>query len=297
MILVTGATSQVGEILISKLVDSGKKVRCFTRKTSNIERINKENVEFYVGHFDNIESIKNALHGVEYIVHIGGIWHGKNILNAADQMGIKLKKAIFIGSTSKFQKINSEDARELELVRKMTEAENVINESSQHTIILRPTMLYGIDKDKNILNIIKIMNKFRLFPVIGKGIGMKQPVYVGDVADGIIKAMYREGLNKGEFNLPGAEPVQYNAMLKIIKKTLNKKVFIFHVPVWIAMIGFRFYKLINPKTIVNKAMIKRVNKDYIFDYKEASEAFGYNPVSFEQGVERQVSFLREKGKI
>lgn len=202
-----------------------------------------------------------------------------------------------MGSTSRFQKVNSEDEKELNLVKRMTDAENTINASKQNTIIIRPTMLYGIDKDKNVLKLIKIMSKFGVFPVIGKGIGMKQPVHVYDVADAVITSMYKENLIKNEYNIPGKEPIEYNDMLKAIKKALNKSVFIFHIPLWFARFGFYVYKKLNPKTIVNIAMVNRVNKSFTFDYEAAKKDFGYSPMTFEDGVRIQVEYLRDKGEI
>lgn len=297
MILLTGATSQVGEVIIRKLKNGNEKIRCFVRKTSKIEKLKGENIEFSYGDFNDVESIREALVGVDYIIHIGGIWHAKNFLSILDEENRKIKKAVFVGSTSRFQKIGSEDNKELNLVSRMIEAEKIIDDSKQNTIIMRPTMLYGIDKDKNVLKLIKIMDKFHVFPVIGEGSGMKQPVHVDDVADAVISAMYKENLTKKSYNLPGKSPIEYNDMLKEIRKNLNKPILIFHIPIWFAKFGFSVYKKINPSTIVNIAMVNRVNKSFTFDYEDAKRDFGYSPMNFEEGVKKQIDYLRSIGGI
>lgn len=297
MILLTGATSQVGEVIINKLKNGNEKVRCFVRKTSKIEKLKGNNIEFSYGDFNDIDSIKEALNGVDYLIHIGGIWHAENFLSILDKEGNKIRKAVFVGSTSRFQKIGSEDEKELKLVERMTKAEEIINQSKQNTVILRPTMLYGIDKDKNILNLIKIMDKFRVFPVIGKGTGMKQPVHVEDVADAVISVMYNENVNKKSYNLPGRNPIGYNDMLKEIRKNLNKPIIIVHIPISLAKFAFKIYKKVNPNTIVNIAMVNRVNKSFTFDFEEARKDFGYSPMSFEEGVKKQIDYLKNIGGI
>lgn len=296
MILVTGATSQLGEIIVRNLSRNNEKVLCFVRKTSNIKRIKLNNVDFVYGDYNDIDSIKNALENVEYLIHIGGIWYEHDFLSILKN-NTRFKKAVFVGSTSRFQKINSEDLKEIELVSKMSQAENEINESKINTVIMRPTMLYGIDKDKNILNLINFMNKYHCFPIIGKGTGKKQPVYVGDVADAVISVLFNEQIIKNEYNVPGAEPIVYKDMIATIKKNLNKPVLVFHIPVWLARLGFKLYKLLNNKTIVNEAMINRVNKDFLFDYEKAKEDFDYSPLTFEQGVKKQIEFLVETRKL
>ena len=297
MILVTGATSQLGEVIVSKLTENNEAVRCFVRKSSKIENLKNKKVEFAYGDFEDVDSIEQALAGVDYIIHIGGIWHAKNFLSILDSKNKIIKKAIFVGSTSRFQKINSEDPTEIELVSKMIAAEEIINKSKQNTIIIRPTMLYGIDKDKNILTLIKFMNKFHIFPIIGKGKGLKQPVHVYDVADAILKTMYTEELIKNEYNIPGANAIEYEKIISEIKKNLKSPVLVLKIPLSIAKAGFKVYKVIKPKTFVNMAMVNRVNKSYVFDFEMASEDFGYSPMTFEEGVKIQIDYLRKNGKV
>lgn len=297
MILVTGATSQLGEVIVKKLISKNEQVRCFVRKSSKLQGLQNENVEFAFGDFNDENSINNAISGVDYIIHIGGIWHAKYFLNALDSQNKTIKKAVFVGSTSRFQKINSKDPKELQLVERMKNAEDIINSSKQNTVIIRPTMLYGIDKDKNILTLINFMNKYNFFPIIGKGNGLKQPVHVYDVADAVITAMFNEKLNKNEYNIPGANSIEYSKIIYEIKKNLNKPVLIMHIPVSVARLGFMAYKIIKPKTIINISMINRVNKSFTFDYEAAKKDFGYSPMTFEQGVKIQIDYLREKGKL
>lgn len=298
MIFVAGCTSQIGEVLIEKLSEKGYKIRCLVRQNSKIDILkNNPNIEFVVGDLSNVNSLMDALRDVDYVINVAGIWYSQNILKALDKLKVKVKKTIFVGSTSRFQKVNSEDKNELEIVRKMLEAEEFINSSEQNTIILRPTMLYGINKDKNIYKLITIMKKYHVLPIIGKGVGIKQPVYVGDVADAIIACMLKDNLIKEEYNIPGKNQVEYNVMINDIKKNLREFVLIFHVPVSLARLGFSMYKKINPKSTVNKAMINRVNKDFVFDYEKAKKDFGYDPLSFQDGVKKQTEFLRTNGCI
>lgn len=297
MILITGATSQLGEVIVNKLKENHEKIRCFVRETSKIDILKDENVEFAFGNFNDVKSIERALEDVDYVIHVGGIWYAKDILSILDLQNRVIKKLVFVGSTSKFQKVNSKDPKEIDLVTRMTAAEEIINKSKQNTIIIRPTMLYGIDKDKNILTLIKFMDRFHVFPIIGKGEGLKQPVHVFDVADAVLKTMYSEKLVKNEYNIPGAKSIEYKGIILSIKKNLKKPVIVLNIPLSLAKIGFKIYKSLNPKTIVNISMVNRVNKSFIFDFDSAKRDFDYTPMTFEEGVKIQIEYLREKGQI
>jgi uncharacterized protein YbjT (DUF2867 family) len=64
-ILVTGATGQVGGPLVDRLARRGAKVRGLVRSRDAAERLRKLGVEPVEGSFDEVESLRRALDGVE----------------------------------------------------------------------------------------------------------------------------------------------------------------------------------------------------------------------------------------
>ncbi|NLD50182.1 MAG: NAD(P)-dependent oxidoreductase, partial [Clostridiaceae bacterium] len=215
MILITGATSQVGELLVDKLVSKGYRVRCLVRESSKIDNINLPGVEFAYGDLINDVSLENALKDVEYIVHIAGIWRVNSLLKVCRSIET-LKKVIFVGSTSIYKKADSIDKWEKDIAQKLMIGEDAIRKSGVNYVILRPTMIYGINKDKNILQIINFMNKYRCYPVIGSGQALKQPIYAGDIADAILLVLSDERIINKEYIIGGKSPIKYKNMLKLI---------------------------------------------------------------------------------
>lgn len=291
MILVTGATSQIGSVLVGKLLEQGHKVRCLVRGSSNIDGLMRDGVEFLYGDVEDIQSLRTAVNSVESIVHIAGIWRVKALLEACRQCDFK-GRVIFIGSTSRFKKLDSIDKKEKLLAQKMSRAEELIAESGIDYVILRPTMLYGLDRDKNILQIIKFMKRFRFYPLIGCGNAQKHPVYVGDVADAVISCISSKAVAKKNYIIAGAVPIKHREMLKAIKKNLPFKAYILRVPVFLAYIAVFLYKIFKPASYINYAMVKRVNEDISYDIMPAQRDFGYCPVNFEVGVRKQIEYLK-----
>ena len=296
MILITGATSQVGIVLISKLLEKGFQIRCLVRNTSKIDGLKQNGIEFSYGDLDKPESIRTAITGVDTIIHIAGIWRIDSLLNICKQKNFS-GRVIFIGSTSRFKKLDSTDEKERLLAEKMCEAEQKISRSGLDYVILRPTMLYGLDKDKNILQIIKFMKRFRFYPLIGNGTGEKHPVYVGDVADAIIDCTNNPNVSRKEYIIAGSSPIKHKDMLKAIRHNLPFKAFIIRVPVFLAYIAVFLFKLIKPSSYINYAMVKRVNENITYDISSASKDFGYDPVDFETGVSKQIKYLLKNGQI
>lgn len=296
MILVTGATSQVGIVLVGKLLEKGYKVRCFVRKTSNIDVLERDGVEFSYGDIEDLQSLRVAAQGVDSIVHIAGIWRIKVLLEACRQEKFK-GRLIFIGSTSRFKKLDSIDLKEKQLALKMSQAEEVIAESRMDYVILRPTMLYGLDSDKNILQIIKFMKRFRFYPLIGSGLAYKQPVYVGDVADAIVSCLSNKEVARKDYIIAGAAPIKHREMLKAIRRNLKFRTFILRIPIFAAYIAVFVYKILKPASYINYAMVKRVNEDISYDIRPAQKDFHYNPVDFETGVRKQIDYLTKNNLL
>ena len=65
MILITGASGNNGTEIIKLLSEQGVRVRGMTRKQHDRERTPIGSVEFVTADFDDVESIRHALDGVE----------------------------------------------------------------------------------------------------------------------------------------------------------------------------------------------------------------------------------------
>lgn len=296
MILVTGATSQVGIVLVRKLIDKGYEVRCLVRRNSSIDDIKGKGVEFLYGDLENLDSVRTAVEGVDGIIHIAGIWRIENLLKAASASGFK-GRIIFIGSMSRFKKLDSIDEKEKELAVRMSEAEESILKSELDYVILRPTMLYGIDRDKNILQIIGFMRKLRFYPLIGRGNALKHPVYVEDVAGAAVNCLTNEKVSRKDYVIAGKRPIRYREMLEAIRKNLPFKAFILRVPVFAGYVAVFIYKLVKPASYINYAMVKRVNEDISYNIGPAERDFGYDPVDFETGIGKQIDYLVKKRRL
>jgi uncharacterized protein YbjT (DUF2867 family) len=67
MIVVTGATGNVGSSVVRSLLERGEKVRAFVRDPEKARRMLGEDVELSIGDFDDARSVAEALDGAERV--------------------------------------------------------------------------------------------------------------------------------------------------------------------------------------------------------------------------------------
>ncbi|MQT49403.1 hypothetical protein GHO40_22125 [Pseudomonas helleri] len=72
-------------------------------------------------------------------------------------------------------------------------------------IILRSTLIYGFGRDKNIVEVARIIQRFGFFPFFGKWLGLLQPVHAHDVALACIAAMKSPNATNRAYNLSSGE--------------------------------------------------------------------------------------------
>jgi uncharacterized protein YbjT (DUF2867 family) len=292
MILVIGATSQVGMMLLDLLRVVPEPVRCLVRKSSHTEGMMSDRTELVYGDADDETSLTKSLKDVDYVVHIAGLWRAEPLLKACEKRGT-VKRVVFVGSASRFTKLDSPDAHERQMANAMAEAEARIKSSPVRCVILWATMIYGVDKDRNIRQMIHWMRKWPVYPNIGGGKGVKNPVYAGDVAKAVLKCLFYEALPRNEYVIAGKQPIRQTILLKTIRKALRRKIWLIPVPMWLGYVGVFLYRRLYPDTHINYAMVRRLNEDVEGSIAEAAEDFGYDPLSFEEGVARQVAYLEQ----
>lgn len=73
-IFITGATGFVGSHLVQKLSNTEHKLTCLVRETSDVRKIQGENVRFVVGDVRNRDSISNGMTNCQWVVNLANVY-------------------------------------------------------------------------------------------------------------------------------------------------------------------------------------------------------------------------------
>jgi uncharacterized protein YbjT (DUF2867 family) len=277
-VLVTGATGFTGSFVVPALVDRGHQVTCFVRKSSPIASLPLDHVRLRYGDLANPDSLVSALQGGQVLVNLAslGFGHARDIVDAA--LGAGTRRAIFFSTTAIFTCLDA-GSRAIRLA-----AEEAIRSSALDYTILRPTMIYGTSRDRNLCRLIRFVKRWRVVPVPGRGAALQQPVYVEDLARAVVRVIDADLTIGKSYNLPGERPVSFTEMVDTVAGLLGLRAFRVHLPVAaLAVIASAAERASIPLP-VKAEQILRLSEDKAFDHTDAARDFGYAPRSFREGI-------------
>jgi len=288
--LVTGATGFTGSHVVPLLIERGYRVRCLVRPTSDISVLKGHSVEWVGGHLEDQPALLTAFKEVDVLVNIAsiGFGHAPNIIQAARASG--LKRAIFISTTAIFTTLNA-PSKAIRLA-----AEKSIIDSWLEYTILRPTMIYGTSRDRNICRLIRYLNKWPILFIVGNGEFLQQPIYVGDVAQAVVASLDTEKTIHKAYNIGGATAITFNQMIEIVCRALNRGVSKIYVPSTPVIAGLRLLEKLAVRIPIKSEQILRLNENKNFEYTEATKDFGFAPVHFAEGIRLELNEMGITGK-
>ena len=289
MLLVTGITGLTGRFLLAELRKAGYagRIRCLVRANSDVAWIADNDVELFRGDVSDTASVREAVDGVAGVIHVAHIHNSRQITRACLERGIR--RVLYVNTTGVFSKFRGCS----ELYRQL---EKEILESGLDYTIVRPTMIYGNQRDRNIHKLVKVVNRFPVVPVLGRGQGLMQPIYAQDLARAIAEAFVRPVSVGKAYNVAGKHPLPYIEILRAISRALNKKRRFVHIPYCFALaVGYVGNYI--PNGLVDLEKVQRLSEDKAFDYSEAVRDLDFAPRSFEDGVILEVQVLHQAGII
>ncbi|MBC7879575.1 MAG: NAD(P)H-binding protein [Anaerolineales bacterium] len=277
-VFVTGATGFTGSRVVPLLLKSGYEVRCLYRASSDRSLLPHPGIEWVLGDLSDSQSLSSAIEGADALVNIAslGFGHADSIISAAKIAGVE--RAIFISTTAIFTQLNANSKK----VR--VAAELAIETSRLKYTILRPTMIYGNDRDRNISRLIRWLKYLPFFPVFGDGNYLQQPIYVDDVAQAVISCLDSENTIRKSYNIAGAHALTYNQLIDTIAAQMKKRVWKIHLPSKPVVNMLSFFERIHLRFPIKAEQVLRLNENKDFSYAEAQKDFGFSPLSFEDGI-------------
>lgn len=273
---VLGATSLVGKCLIPLLIESGARVCAFSRQS--IEHVGDGIT------WRNLSDTRSAnTDQLDCWICVVPIWVLPEHFPLIELSGAR--RVVALSSTSRFTKVGSGNTAENAIAARLIAAEERVQawaaSCGVEWVILRPTLIYGEGRDKNVTEIARLIRRFGFFPLLGKAQGLRQPVHAADVAAACCAALLSPGAVNHAYNLSGGETLTYRAMVERIFTAMHRRARFVTIPLGAFRLAIACLRCLPRYRKWTTAMAERMNQDMVFDHSAAARDLGFSPRVFQ----------------
>ena len=217
MILVFGASGNIGTPVVQNLIQKGEKVRAFVHSGPSGERIQNSGVtETYMGDFRKESDLKAAMEGCRKVFHVAPpfiedeVEVGQRIIENA--RANEVEHLVF--SSVLHPQLSQMDHH----AKKLAVEESLI-ESGLNFNIVQPAMLM-----QNLRAVYPYIEKQGVFPAFSAPDKKLSLVDTADLGEAVATIFTSERLKNATFELAGPDGLTYNEMVSMIIEELDQSI-------------------------------------------------------------------------
>jgi NADH dehydrogenase len=230
MLLLTGATGQVGSALLRRLTADARPVRVLVRDPRRLgaERVR---VQIALGDLTDPPSFRNALRGVKTVVHLAASARDQprgsieelngiatwRLVQAAERAGVE--HFVF------FSALAASVHDRTRFLRAKALAEEAVRESGLQHTIFAPSLVYS-PGDRH-LSLLERLSWLPAVPVPGRGRAQFQPIWAEDVADCVTAVLGATGDGAGRtmrrHELAGPDTLDHVAIAELVLRAAGRE--------------------------------------------------------------------------
>jgi uncharacterized protein YbjT (DUF2867 family) len=284
---VTGGSGFLGEYVLSEAARRGHETVALARSQAAARAVAGCGARPVSGDLNEAGALPGifAAARCDALVNLAslGFGHAPAIIAAAEQAGIG--RAVFVSTTAVTTTLPAPSKR-IRLA-----AERQIRYSRLQWTIIRPTMIYGAARDRNLSRLLRLLSRTRLFPVPGGGRHLQQPVHVTDVADAVLTAAERPAAAGMIYDVAGPEPMTFAALLRTCARTVASRTRFVPVPLSPAIALASGFERVSQHPPIRAEQLRRLAEDKAFAIETAIRDLGYAPRPFADGIRAEARAL------
>lgn len=243
VILLTGATGNVGSALLRRLVADGQPVRALVRDSRRLGS-DRVRVQIAMGDLSDASSFRHALRGVKTVIHLAAAIRDQErqgatieevnalgtlrLVRAAERAGVE--RFIF------FSAIGASLHSQSRFFRAKAHAEEVVEGSSMRTTIFTPSIIYSPGDPW-----ITLLGRLAMLPVVpiaGHGRALFEPIWAHDAAAAVVNLL-GHGDPRERIELVGPQRLSYNDIVETFLEVKHRHRPLLHVPMPLVRWGLK----------------------------------------------------------
>ncbi|MEO5988210.1 MAG: NAD(P)H-binding protein [Candidatus Eisenbacteria bacterium] len=283
-VAITGAMGFVASHLMPRLSDQGVRMLAVVRPGRDVSALPRlEGVEVRHGELSEPGTLARTFEGAEAVVHLAGLALVPSFLPAMLAAGAR--GGVFVSSAGVYTQLRSAGADS------KRRGEAALRDSPLAFTVLRPSMIYGTPRDRNMVRLLRWIQKWPWVPAPLGGITPQQPVHVDDLVQAILASLSRPIAARGEYDVGGPQPIALSEVIHTAAQALGRRVGILPVPLAPAHAAAVFARRIRVPFPVSPEQVLRLTESKAVDIGPACRDLGFAPRSFRQGITAEVAMM------
>jgi NADH dehydrogenase len=305
LVTVFGGSGFIGRYVVQELAKRGHRVRVAVRNPMLAQFLKPLGA---VGQIQPVqanlrfpESVAAAVAGADAVINLVGILQesGKQTFGDVQARGAaQVAQAAATAGARKLVQVSAIGAdagAEAVYARTKGEAEQAVLKAFPTATILRPSIVFG-PEDGFFNRFAGIAKLSPVMPVIC-GDTRFQPVYVGDVADAVVKAVDEPGLEGKIYELGGPRTYSFRELLRYILAETHYSKPLFEIPLPLAKLQAKVMSLLPNPPLTPDQLIMLQQDNVVSEGAAGLPELGISPTPVEAIVPSYLMRYRPRGQF
>ena len=265
-----GAGGFLGRYIMRQLTKLGYRVKVATRNPYLKQYLkplgNPGQIELFKTNIFDGEDVKQVLKNCDLVINLVGILYETrkqkfnqihaqfpNLLSElCNELGVK--KLVHISA------LGVKENHSSQYMQSKLQGEKNIQNTFKQSVILRPSVIFG-PEDKFFNTFATIAQFSPALPLVGGGNTVFEPIYVGDVAEAIVKSLELNNPNPSIYEL-GGENYSFKELMQILLREIKKKRFLISIPFSVAKFQSYFLQMM-PAPLLTPDQVEMLKYDNV----------------------------------
>ena len=219
-------------------------------------------------------SVDRAVEGADCVVNLVGILHqsGRQTFNAVQEFGARAVAEAARAEGAKLvhvSAIGADASSPIPYARTKGQAEKAVLDIVRDAVVFRPSIVFG-PEDRFFNRFAAMARLSPVLPLIGGGETKFQPVYVGDVAEAIARAVDGSVAGGRIYELGGPEVRSFRELLEEMLRVVERRRILVPLPWWVAKLQGRILGLL-PNPLLTADQVEMLKRDNVVSGEARSE--------------------------
>jgi NADH dehydrogenase len=234
MLLLTGASGLVGTAVRRRLLAAGVPIRCLVRDPRRLGD-DRVRVQIALGDLADPPSFRNALRGVDTVVHLAATIRDQPQGSIEELNGIATWRLVDAARRAGaerfvfFSALGASTQSRARLLRAKALAEEAVRESDLDAIVFAPSIIFA-PEDRYVTLLARMSLLPVAMPFSGRGRAQFQPIWVSDVADSVMSVLASEHAGGRRYELVGPDVLTHEQIVRLVLSALGRQRRLLRVP-------------------------------------------------------------------